>query len=168
MGVALVRAALGKSVKDQGFPAPKGNAFAWGEDKIMAIKAAWADHLEGTLPQAQGLKSALGYQEEQAEDEGTDEYTVPGTLEAPPAEEPEKPPGSSSDVFPSFKIGDDVVVTNRFTVPYPTPWNPNFMKDMNEGAQGKVLSWATDDHSKCMAELDVQIPNRKGSKETTW
>ena len=97
LGVALVRAAMGKSVKDLGFPtaAGTGKALAWGEDKIMAIKASWADHLEGTLPEAQGLKAALGYQAEEEESkecqkENADEFTVPGALEAPPAEEPEK------------------------------------------------------------------------------
>ena len=99
----------------------------------MAIKAAWADHLEGTLPQAQGLKAALGNQEEKAEEEGADEFTVPSTLEAPPAQEPDQTPGSFSDVFPSFKFGDNVVVTNRFTIPVGIPGNPNFKKDINEG-----------------------------------
>ena len=89
LGVALVRAALGESAKDLGFPAPRGSAFARGEEKVMVIKAAWADHLEGAMPRSQGLKSALGYEEEEAEEEGKDEFTVSGTLEAPLEAPPE-------------------------------------------------------------------------------
>ena len=60
MGIALVRAAMGKSSKELGIPIPGLGALPWGPDKIQAIKAGSATHLESWCPHAQRMKSILG------------------------------------------------------------------------------------------------------------
>ena len=60
LGIALVRAAMGKSIKGSGISKPlSGNALAWSDEKIVNIKTAWADHLETTHAKMKGLKKAL-------------------------------------------------------------------------------------------------------------
>ena len=114
---------------------PKG--FATGkpnESKLDALLEAWARHVQKSFPDS-SLIADLGFKAEANLDVEGEEFTFDCS--------PEKnalPAGSSSSApLPKFQTGDIVALLRRSSWPCPTKANIEHRKDINVGAQLKVM-----------------------------
>ena len=177
-GTLVVRLLHGKAVHTQAHggswpPCPVLTGTIT-EDKMNKLLGWWAKHVDDSHPHVKfGQSSGLDAHAPmviQSKDDVV--FTVPGRrLSSKTPSEPKDPagPAASADTpLSTFKIGEAVCLLRRMSPLMPLPDNPNFRKDLRQGAEATIVSLADAKHKSKVEILAPVMHKGERMEIRTW